>query len=284
MAIVVHVDPGQTTTQQVVKALDDANLAGTIPFTASLDPVAGAGDGSTPIAVTPTGQVAATTTGGSGQPLDQASGLQIVNGGSTYNIDIGQCKTVQDLLNTLNGAGAGVSSPTLTRPARGSRSNRSSAVATSPSERTAAAPPRNLACALISTNTPLSDLNYGQGGASLAQSTAGGSQTAEDFTITRADGASMSIDLSGCQTIGDVSNCINDNSQNTPAVSGGPPALVAKLSPQGNGIELVDDSVGTGQLTITQASGSSAAVDLGLIPPARRASPRAPPARPLRSP
>jgi flagellin-like hook-associated protein FlgL len=49
-------------------------------------------------------------------------------------------------------------------------------------------------------------------------------------------------------------------------VSGGPPALVAQLSPQGNGIELVDDSVGTGQLTITQASGSSAAVDLGLIP------------------
>jgi flagellin-like hook-associated protein FlgL len=96
--------------------------------------------------------------------------------------------------------------------------------------------------------------------------TEGGSNSGPDFTITRADGASLSVSLAGCQTVGDVLSAINNNPQNTPAISGGPPALVALLSPDGNGIELVDDSVGTGRLTVTADSGSSAAVDLGLIP------------------
>ncbi len=370
MAIVVHVDAGQTTTQQVVTALNNANAAGTIPFTASLDPVAGAGDGSTPIAVTPGGQVAATTSGGSGQPLDQTSGLQIVNGGSTYNIDISQCKTVQDLLNTINGAGAGVLAG-INQAGTGIQvQSRLSGCDFSIGEN-GGATATQLGLRTLSTDSPLSDLNYGQGislapgtdasasygtaggnnglvltatnsgsswngcqvdfvdsggqpgsesvnydaqtrtitfsivpgsttantlvslvqnsptlsqdfNLSLDQSqgtndgtglvavgsttTAGGSTSGQDFTITRADGVSMSVSLGGCQTIGDVLNAVNDNSQNTPAISGGPPALVAQLSPQGNGIELVDNSVGTGTLTITQASGSSAAVNLGLIP------------------
>jgi flagellar hook-associated protein 3 len=264
MAIVVHVDAGQTTTQQVVKALDDAHLAGTIPFTASLDPVSGAGAGSIPIAVTPAGQVAATTSGGSGQPLDQTSGLQIVNGGSTCNIDISQCNTVQDLLNTLNGAGAGVLAQ-INQAGTGIQVQSQLSGCDFSIGENGGSTATQLGLRTLSDDTPLSELNYGEG-VSLAESTAGGSQTAQDFTITRADGVSMSIDLSGCQTVGDVLNCINSNAQNTPAVSGGPPALTAQLSPQGNGIELVDDSVGTGQLTITQASGSSAAVDLGLIP------------------
>ncbi len=264
LAIVVHVDAGQTTTQQVVTALNHANAAGTIPFTASLDPVDGAGAGSIPIGVTPNGQVAATASGGGGQPLDQTSGLQIVNGGSAYNIDISQCRTVQDLLNTINGAGAGVLAG-INQAGTGIQvQSRLSGCDFSIGEN-GGATATQLGLRTLSADTPLSDLNYGQG-VSLGQSTAGGSDTAQDFTITRADGVSMTIDLSGCQTIGDVLNSINSNAQNTPAVFDGPPALVAQLSPQGNGIELVDDSVGTGKLTVSQASGSGAAVDLGLIP------------------
>ena len=371
MAIVVHVAAGQTTTQQVVTALNNAHTAGTIPFTASLDPVAGAGNGLTIASVTPNGQVAATTAGGSGQPLDQTSGLQIVNGGSTYNIDLSQCKTVQDLVNAINGAGAGMLAQ-INQAGTGIQvQSRLSGCDFSIGEN-GGATATQLGLRTLSADTPLSDLNYGQGvsigpntgteasatygtasnsglvltaknggqswngyqvnfvdsgGAAGSESvnydtqaktitfsivpgsttantlvslvqksptlsqdfnlalnqgqgsndgtglvavgattTAGGSDTAQDFTITRADGVSLTIDLSGCQTVGDVLDRINNNGQNTPATSGGPPALVAQLSPQGNGIQLVDDSVGTGQLTITQASGSNAAVNLGLIP------------------
>jgi flagellin-like hook-associated protein FlgL len=372
MAIVVHVAAGQTTTQQVVTALNNANAAGTIPFTASLDPVAGAGNGLAIIGVTPNGQVAATTSGGGGQPLDQTSGLQIVNGGSTYNIDVSQCKSVQDLLNAIDGAGAGMLAQ-INQAGTGIQvQSRLSGCDFSIGEN-GGTTATQLGLRTLSADTPLSELNYGQGvslgsssgtaasatygtagddnglvltaknggqtwngyqvnfvdsgGAAGSESvscdtqaktitfsivpgsttantlvslvqnspslsqyfslgldqtqasndgtglvavgsttTAGGSNTPQDFTITRADGVSMTIDLSGCQTVGDVLNAINDNSQNTPAISGGPPALVAKLSPQGNGIQLVDNSIGSGQLTVTQASGSGAAVGLGLIP------------------
>ena len=263
MAIVVHVEAGKTTTQDVVAALNNANAAGTIPFTASLDPVAGEGDGSTLIGVTPNGQVAGKTAGGGGQPLDQFSGLQIVNGGSTYNIDISQCKTVQDLLNTINGAGTGVQAG-MNQAGTGIQLQSLLSGCDFSVGENGGITATQLGLRTSSADTPLSDLNYGQGVTTNSTTAGGGSAT--DFTITRADGVSISVSLADCQTIGDVLNAINSNPQNTSAISGGSPALVARLSSQGNGIELVDDSVGTGQLTVTQATGSNAAVDLGLIP------------------
>jgi len=42
--------------------------------------------------------------------------------------------------------------------------------------------------------------------------------------------------------------------------------LVARLAADGNGIELVDSSIGSGVLTVTPTNGSTAARDLGLTP------------------
>jgi len=96
--------------------------------------------------------------------------------------------------------------------------------------------------------------------------TAGGSDEGVDFTITRADGVEMKIDLSGSVTIEDVLRQINHHPANAPLVPGGSPALEARLAQYGNGIELVDNSGGTGRLTLLESFGSSAGVDLGLIP------------------
>ena len=53
--------------------------------------------------------VSVATSGGSGSNLDITSGIQVVNGGETFTIETASAETVQDLLNVLNGSGAGLS-------------------------------------------------------------------------------------------------------------------------------------------------------------------------------
>ena len=106
----------------------------------------------------------------------------------------------------------------------------------------------------LTTATPLSDLNYGQGVAE---------NTGPDFTIHRKDGTDLAIDISSAATVGDVINLINNDPANlNPATR-----VVASLSPFGNGIQLFDGNIGgTDTLSVTQQFGSDAAFDLGLIP------------------
>jgi flagellin-like hook-associated protein FlgL len=106
--------------------------------------------------------------------------------------------------------------------------------------------------------------NQGQGLVAAGSAvTAGGSSANADFTITRRDGVSFEIDVHGGQTIGEILDLIN----NDPTNLGSGVPLVARLAASGNGIELVDNSVGPGRLTVTKAFSSTAAIDLGLVPP-----------------
>ncbi|MCS7305182.1 MAG: hypothetical protein NZ602_08770 [Thermoguttaceae bacterium] len=92
--------------------------------------------------------------------------------------------------------------------------------------------------------------------------TAGGFVDNADFIITRSDGVRFEVNLQGARTIGDVLDRINNHPDN---LATGTP-LVARLARYGNGIELVDNSGGTGQLRIQRTSMSRAAIQLGLIP------------------
>jgi len=106
--------------------------------------------------------------------------------------------------------------------------------------------------------------NQGQGLVAAGPAlTAGGGTAGSDFTITRRDGVSFEIDVHGRETIGEILEQINNDPTNL--ASGVP--LVARLAAGGNGIELVDDSVGAGRLVVTKALPSAAAIDLGLVPP-----------------
>ncbi|MHC4407135.1 MAG: flagellin N-terminal helical domain-containing protein, partial [Planctomycetota bacterium] len=102
----VHVNAGQTITRDVVRAINDAHALdpAAFPFTARVDPLDDRAGGEGRLLATATGQ----TEGGSGIDLDRNSGLQIVQGDETYTIDLASAETVEDLLNLLNGAGAGL--------------------------------------------------------------------------------------------------------------------------------------------------------------------------------
>jgi len=92
--------------------------------------------------------------------------------------------------------------------------------------------------------------------------TAGGFAPGAEFRIIRADGVMFEVDITGCQTVGDVLDRINNHPTNQ---AGGVP-VVARLARYGNGIELVDTG-GPGNLRVVASPGQLAAIQLGLIPP-----------------
>jgi flagellin-like hook-associated protein FlgL len=91
-----------------------------------------------------------------------------------------------------------------------------------------------------------------------------GTADGTDFIIHRNDGFDLVIDVSSAQTIQDVIDLINTHPDNlNPAT-----AVVARLAQFGNGIELVDDNPAVGEtLTVIRDVRSTAAIDLGLVPP-----------------
>jgi flagellar hook-associated protein 3 FlgL len=79
-----------------------------------------------------------------------------------------------------------------------------------------------------------------------------------DLVIVTRSGTRLYFDLADAKTVQDVIDRINGNPLNT--------SVVAQLATTGNGIQLVDSSVGTGTLTVEAAEGSQAADYLGFIP------------------
>ncbi len=85
-----------------------------------------------------------------------------------------------------------------------------------------------------------------------------GTQITQDnahIDVTLTDGTQLPISLSGAQTALDVINLIDAAS----------PDLAARINSAGTGLDLIDTSGGTGNLTVTAANGSPAGTDLGLI-------------------
>jgi flagellar hook-associated protein 3 len=248
--LVVTIQSGATTAAQVVAAVNAANAAGTSPLTASLDPI----DDSSGLGFVQT-SATATTSGGGGTVLDQSSGLQITNNNQTYTIDLSSAKTVQDLLNAINLSPAGMQASIN---ATGNGINISSRLSGSSFTigENGGTTATQLGIRTFSDATLLSQLNYGAGVTSAAATGSGST----DFTIQTADGTTIPVNVEGCQTIGDVINAIK-----TSAANAGSP-LVAQLATTGNGIQLVDNSLGSGSLTITDDNQSTAANSLGLIP------------------
>jgi flagellar hook-associated protein 3 FlgL len=247
--LAVHIQSGVSTANDVITAINKTGA-----FTASLDPGEAGDDGTgalddsflDPAAV-------GTLSGGGGAAFDQASGIQIVNGGQTYTVNFSGSQTVEDLLNKINGAGASVVAE-INQAGTGinvqSRLSGSDFSIGENGGQTAT----QLGIRTFNTNTALSDLNYGQG----VQHVAGG-----DFTIQRRDGVSFTVDISSAKTLGDVLNLINNNATNT---AGGVP-VHAQLNSFGNGIELVDDDPSIAStLSVSSLGGSPAAAELGLTP------------------
>lgn len=180
--LAVHIEPNTSTANAAIAAI---NAEGT--FHASLDPSEEGNTGNGAL-MDSLGDPASTavTSGGSGQNFDRASGLQIVNGGHTYDIDLHQAVTIEDLLNSINGSGANVLA-TLNAQGTGIdvRSRLSGAdFAIGENGGTTAA---QLGIRSSTTTTALTSLNHGLG---VRVSTAG-----DDFQITRRDGTTFGVSL-----------------------------------------------------------------------------------------
>ena len=256
-SILVRINPGATTASGVLAALQ-ANPAVASQLNVQLD----ATDSSS-AALAGTGFVdvnsSASLSQGGGAALDTTSGVQVVNGGKTYTIDLSQSQTIEDILNAfntspanvlaqINAAGTGID--VRSRLAGGDFSIGENGGTTA----------TQLGIRSFTTTTRLSDLNYGRGVASAA---------GPAFSITRTDGTQFSVDVSSAATVGDVLNLINNNPANQAAGN----QVTAQLTTVGNGLQLTQASApGAGAFQVVATQGNQAAIDLGLIPPGQTQS------------
>jgi len=181
--------------------------------------------------------------GGTGIDL---SGLTITNGTTTTNISFAGLSTVQDVINAINGSSAGVTAQInsagtgidIVNPVQGNSMSISENGGTTATE---------LGLRTMTPSTPLSSLNGGKGVGTVAGA---------DLQITRRDGSTFQVNLSGATTVQDVINDIN-----TADAGGG---VMASFSTTSNGIVLTDSTGGAGTLSVSSINASTAAQDLGL--------------------
>ncbi len=187
--------------------------------------------------------------GGAG--IASGESFTIKQGTKTYNISTNGASTVEDLLNVVRRSGAKVEAtidPTGRHIAiRSLESGTSLTIAENGGDLAT-----RLGIRTFSYDTPLSHLNFGQGIYI--------SDTTDDLLITRTDGTSFSVNLSGALTVSDVINRINNNAANfTPATR-----VVASLGTGSNGLIL--SALDGGQpLSVSNVGGSQAAWGLGLV-------------------
>ncbi len=251
--LVIHIKAGESTAAEVVAAINAANLAGNSPFTAEVDPIddVKGGEGAVALAAT------ATTAYGSGTSFDQTNGLQIVNDETTLNVSFITAVTVEDMLNSLNGVGSGMMAEINTDKTGINIHSRISGSNFSIGEN-GGTTATELGVRTFTGDVTLDELNFGYGV---------NTQLGTDFTITRADGVVLDIDLDTAVDVQDVINLINTDPLNTDDPPGSDLfKLTARLSAYGNGIELVDESRGVGSLIVARSVLSTAAIELGLIP------------------
>ncbi len=257
--IFVHVQPNATTANQVIHALQ-SNPTIDAQFAASLEPQDSSGAEAQGLGAVDV-NAQAITSGGEGFDPDLTSGLRIVNANSTYDISFAGAETLQDVLNKLNGSGAGVLAEINAAGNGLVIRTRVSGYDFSIGEaggNTAA----QLGVRTLDTTSELADLNHGAGVSSA---------TGTDFTIVRNDGVALDIDVSAARTVQDVLELINNHPANlVPATR-----VTARLAQFGNGIELVDPNPGVDSLHVVRTFGSKAAYDLGLIPEGLDQSPPA---------
>lgn len=183
-----------------------------------------------------------------GAGIDQAGGLSITSGLTTYNVDLSSAVTVEDLVNAVNGSGANVLAEinadgtgiNVLNPSQGTTLSIAENAGTTASD---------LGVRSFDLSSKLADFNSGRGVGIVAGA---------DFSVTRSDGTTFDVDLSpAITTAQDVLNAIN-------AAAGGV-GITASLAASGNGIMLTDTASGPGTASVTPLNFSTAAADLGLL-------------------
>lgn len=256
--LTVTIEPGKTTASQVAAAINaepSGLFIAAIDFRDSTSPTQ-AGQGAVGVSST------TVTAGGSGEVLDQASGLLVTNGGKTVAIDISAAHTVEDLLNILNRAELGLHAEINSAKNGINIRSRLSGADMTIGEVAGGKTATQLGVRSFHEATRLENFNRGVGVET---------RIGADLEIELDDGGGVTtfdVDLSNALTVGDVLELINTNTANL-AAGGGSPIVEARLATAGKGIELVDRSGAAGPTTLTLRSvaGSKAAELLGFPAP-----------------
>lgn len=246
--LVVHIDESSSTARNVIDAI---NTRADIPYTASIDRFDNVDGGQSVVMA----GVSNVTAEGRGTPLDKDGGLRVVNQNNVFDAAFSSASTVDDLLNTLNGLGAGLLAEINDAKTGINLRSRTSGCDFMIGEN-GGQTATQLGLRTFSNSTRFKDLNYGFG-VHVAEGT--------DFTITIASSPidiegkpiPLEVDISGMTTIEEVIKHINTLA---------PGELEARLAEFGNGIVLIDTSSGPNTLKVERTEASTAAIDLGLIP------------------
>jgi flagellin-like hook-associated protein FlgL len=190
----------------------------------------------------------------------------VARDGTTLNVSLVGATSLQDVANAINGAAGNNTGTTAVVAQLSQNGNRlelvDSSTATSGSLDVQSVPGTQAAEYL-----GLVETGAGQKSSTTANETggyvlSGGNVLGNDFVIQARDGTELWVDLAGTKTVADVLERINTNIANT----GSPPKITAQLATIGNGIQLVDASIGTGSLKVRLTEGSQAAEYLGFVP------------------
>ncbi len=203
--------------------------------------------------------------------LDSFSGMtlplgeiSIRNGGQTRRIDLGALNTVQDLQNAVTSAGIGVRVEISADGTRLNMKNELSGAVMS-IEELGGTTAGELGLRSFTASTKLSDFNDGRGvrqiDGSVDPITGLPDPAADrDMLVTLKDGRSFEVDIDGDLTVQEVLDTLNAAA----AAAGITPAeFSAQLVSTGNGIEIVDSTVGT-TTTVANINNSNTATDLGI--------------------
>lgn len=194
---------------------------------------------------TPLGQLA----GGAG--INVSSGIQIRRGADTYTVDLSAAQSIGDVLVAINRSDADVRAEIDPSGQgiliRGLASGADYSIGENGGDAAT-----QLGIRSANRAVELSDLN---GGLGLRLS-----QFGPDLIIERTDGATLSFELEGVKTVGQVIDMINDHSGNQTA-----PQVTASLNQFGNGITLTAPA-DTQLLSVSSGNTSDAATALGLVP------------------
>lgn len=202
------------------------------------------------------------TSGGSGIELDTASGLQLNNGDQTTALDISGAETVEELLNLINGTGLGIRAEiNEARTGINVRSRLSGADFTIGENGGTTA--TQLGIRSYTGATRLEDFNRGVGVPTTSELETIDATKLDQIRIVARDNVTFTVNLTGATTLQDVVNLINTD----PANNVGTTAVLARMTQNGNGIELVDSSTANinNNMQVIAPPGSQAAKYLGFV-------------------
>jgi flagellar hook-associated protein 3 FlgL len=255
--LTVQVQAGVSTAKQVAAAITaEGHFSAVVDYHDATDADAA---GTNPVEVANFGPI---TSGGNGQVFDSASGLILTNSGKSVTLDTSGAATVEDLLNLITASGLGLSAEiNATREGIDVRSRVSGADFTIGENGGATA--TQLGIRTYTGATALADFNRGIGVPTTTALEQLDSSKLDDLRIVARDGTVLQTSLAGAASLQDVADLINGAAGNNTGTT----AVLARLSSNGNRIELVDSSsVSTGSFRVESIAGKQAAEYLGFVP------------------